>query len=114
MTLGDNFKQMNIIHAALCIGCALILFIMYTLVNQDKNAVPATNMIFTVLGIAIAFINVLLSRILFFMRTQQAQTISDFGQKINKMEKKNLSRVCWSFSIVCVCVCVCVCVLLVY
>lgn len=83
MTLGDNFKQMNIIHAALCIGCALILFIMYTLVNQDKNAVPATNMIFTVLGVAIAFINVLLSRILFFMRTQQAQTISDFGQKIN-------------------------------
>lgn len=83
MTLGDNFKQMNIIHAALCIGCALIIFIMYTLVNQDKSAVPSENIFFTVIGVVIAFVNVLLSRVLFFMRTQQGQTITDFGQKIN-------------------------------
>lgn len=83
MTIGDNFKQMNIIHAALCIGCALVIYVMYTLVNQDKNAVPVENIIFTVIGVAIAFINVLLSRVLFFMRTRQAQTISDLGQKIN-------------------------------
>lgn len=83
MTLGDNFKQMNILHAALCIGCAIILFIMYTLVNQEKNAVITDNIIFSVIGIVIAFVNVLLSRVLFFMRTQPAQTINDFGQKIN-------------------------------
>lgn len=83
MTLGGNFKQMNIIHAALCIGCALVIFVMYNLVKQDENVIPSANIIISVLGVAIAFINVMLSRFLFFMRTRQGQTTNDFSQKIN-------------------------------
>ncbi len=82
-TVGTQFKTLSILHAALCGGVMLFLFLFRYLVKNDANAQPDNNIVMEIIGIAVGFVNVLLARFLFFSRTRQAMTTGSLAEKIN-------------------------------
>lgn len=82
-TVGTQFKTLSILHAALCGGVILVLFLFRYLVKNDANAQPIHNLVMEIVGIAVGFINVLLSRFLFFTRTRQAMATPSLKEKLN-------------------------------
>lgn len=81
-TVGTQFRILSILHAALCGGVIIVLFLFRYMVKHDANAQPNNNLVMEIIGIAIGFISVLLSRFLFFMRTRQALTTTSLAGKI--------------------------------
>jgi hypothetical protein len=81
-TIGTQFRTLHIIHAALCLGLLALLAGFRYLVKLREPASADNNLIMEVAGVAIAFINVLAARFLFFVRTQPAQSQPSLGEKI--------------------------------
>lgn len=82
-TVGTQFRAMKILHIALCVGVVIIMSIMRYLVKQNTPADHSQdNMIFEVIGVAIAFICMLSSRFLFFTRASAAVNIPSLSEKI--------------------------------
>lgn len=82
-TVGSQFKNMKIIHAALCLGVVIILAIMRYLVKQDTTGVIIENQVYSIVGGAIGFAGVLGSRMLFFLKTRTALVTPSLKEKIN-------------------------------
>lgn len=81
-TVGQQFKILNIIHAALCAGVIVILVLFRYLVKKE-TAPAENNVLFEVAGVVIAFICVMSSRFLFFMRTKSALSVASLKEKID-------------------------------
>ncbi len=86
-TVGKQFKALNVLHIALCLGVLLILSVIRYLVKQDINAVPTKSLIFEITGIAVGFICVLSARFLFFKNANAALSVVSLGEKINIFRK---------------------------
>lgn len=82
-TVGAQFKTINILHIAMCLGVVLFLAVFRYLVKQDTTVAPEKNIIFEILGIAIGFVCVMAARLLFFSRTKAALTVSSLKEKID-------------------------------
>jgi hypothetical protein len=87
-TVGTQFRILSILHAALCGGVIIVLFLFRYLVKHDANAQPDNNPLMEIIGIAVGFISVLLSRFLFFMRTRQAMTTPIPFRKNRNFQKR--------------------------
>lgn len=82
-TVGAQFKAIRILHIALCVSLAIVLWIIRYLVKQHAATTIENNIIFEIIGVAIGFINVLAARLLFFMRTKAALSVISLKEKIN-------------------------------
>lgn len=81
-TVGQQFKILNIIHAALCAGVIVILVLFRYLVKKETTTAE-NNVIFEIAGVVSAFLCVMSSRFLFFIRTKAALSVASLGEKIN-------------------------------
>lgn len=82
-TVGSQFKSMKILHAALCIGVAIILAVIRYFVKKDTTSVVDNNQVFTIIGTVAGFAGVLVSRMLFFIKTRTALPKPLLRDKIN-------------------------------
>ncbi|HPA36951.1 MAG TPA: hypothetical protein PLA16_11335 [Chitinophagales bacterium] len=71
-TVGQFFKTIQILHIALCAGVLIPLVLFRYLVKGQTEFMFPNNMPIELFGIAIGFIGVLVSRLLFFMKTKSA------------------------------------------
>lgn len=81
-TIGSQFKSLNIIHIALCIGLALNLAI-FKFLLKDNTQIPDKNIIYEIIGITIAFIAILVARFLFFTNCKNALNNPSLKVKID-------------------------------
>lgn len=82
-TVGAQFKTINILHIALCLGLMLILAVFRYFIKQDISVLPEKNMVFEIVGIAIGFTGVMTARLLFFNRTKAALSVVSLKDKID-------------------------------
>lgn len=81
-TVGAQFKSMSIMHYALCGGVAIALFLFRYLIKNNNAMLELDNNIIEIIGVAVAFVAVLASRFLFFMRTKQALYTPKLADKL--------------------------------
>ncbi len=86
-TVGTKFKELNILHAALCIGLLVIIVVLRYLVKQDNAPAPAVEQfgIFRIIGVGLGFVNVLLSRFFFFKHTSPAMATNSLKEKFDHL-----------------------------
>ena len=82
-TVGQQFKILNIIHAALCAGVVVILVLFRYLVKKETSSPAENNIFFEIAGVVIAFLCLMSSRFLFFIRTKAALSVGSLKEKID-------------------------------
>jgi hypothetical protein len=80
MKVKDLFKPIQIIHAALCLGVLMIIFIIRFVMHNDEKP---TNENLQYIGIVAGIVAILLSRIMFISKIQTARKLNTLSEKIN-------------------------------
>ncbi len=79
-TIGNYFRTLGILHAALCSGAGVCILMLRFM---GKDHTPGDDaQIFLIVGGAIAVANVIMSRVLLFKIVSPAQQQSDLGTKL--------------------------------
>lgn len=79
-TIGNYFRSIGILHAALCISTAIIIFLLRFM---GKDHVPSSNgQVFFIVGIVIAAINLIISRMMLFKTVTPAQQAPNLDTKL--------------------------------
>lgn len=79
-TIGAYFKQLGILHAALCGGVAICIFA-FKFMNPDLKPGPNAE-IFLVIGLTIAALCLVLSRVMLFRTATPAREQSSLAHKL--------------------------------
>jgi hypothetical protein len=80
MKVKDLFKPIQIIHAALCLGVLMIIFIIRFVMHNNEKP---TNENLQYIGIVAGIVAILLSRIMFINKIQTARKLNTLSEKIN-------------------------------
>ncbi len=79
-TIGSYFKQLSILHGAMCAGVAIVIGVMRYI---GREIVPAEDsQIYPIIGGVLAFLNLVLARVLLFKTVAPAQQNPSLSQKL--------------------------------
>lgn len=82
-TVGSQFKQLQVIHIALCVVLAVILATFRYISKNLQDDEFTENKLFEFIGIAVGFFAVLAARFVFFFKTKSALSAGTLKEKLD-------------------------------